>query len=214
MQHDLQAAGLGRAGLAGFRNVEIAGVRRPFAAVALPGTNSFWSKATMRPARRRCGRAQILPVDRLQFGAGLVVVAIVDVGRGVGVARAAEVLRHPGMSGLGGRPAPVFEDDVAGGNAERVVERLALLDGLGGDHVVRTAGEEIDFRARQVGGRVDPALGGKLFEPIFVGRDVVQQEGDLQAGSRPPGTRARARRPPSRPGPRSRRARLRSSPRP
>ena len=115
----------------------------------------------MRPAAAAAA-FEIRPIDRLEFGAGLVIATIVDIGRRVGVARAAEVLRHPRMPGPGGGPAVVLEHDIAGRHAERVVERLALLDGLRRDHAVRTAGEEIDLGAGEVGERVDPAFGGKL----------------------------------------------------
>jgi len=75
VQDDLKAAGLGRAGLASLRRVEITHIREAIRSRRFAG-NEFPLVEGEDAARWRGGRGfKIPPVDRLQFGASLIVAA-------------------------------------------------------------------------------------------------------------------------------------------
>ncbi len=135
------------------------------------------------PGLADCGRLKSRPIDRFQLGACLVVSTIVDEGLGVGGTCAAEVFRHPRMSGLRGRSGLVLENYAAGGNAERDVDVPAPLDGGQVDHDVGTAGENVKPAVAEVGRRVNLPLGGERFHEIGVEGHLFQQEGRLHAGT-------------------------------
>ena len=83
---------------------------------------------------------------------------------------------------MSGGAASVLEHDIACGNPELKIEVPALLDGFRVDNIVGPAGEEINFCARQIRRRIDPAIGGEFFDDLPVGGDIVQHDRGSHAG--------------------------------
>lgn len=81
VEDDLQAARLGAAGLAGFRHIEVADVRKSVFLGFASRREFALVEGDDTPSWRRRRRREIGPVNRLQFITRLIVVTIVDVRR-------------------------------------------------------------------------------------------------------------------------------------